>query len=678
MKLNTIIDIILLIVIMSFIFNYIPPSLLLSKTITTGGDTGTHYYPAQYMRDYLLPNFKIIGWSPGWYLGFPMFQFYFPLTFVIMALLSYIIPLQISFKLLTVAGTILLPIVVYFAFRLMKSKFPIPIIASSFTLPFLFMEANSMWGGNIPSTFAGEFSYSFGIALTILYFGFLYKGINENKFIVLNSILLTLIGLSHIYTLWWAGLTSLFFLLIKKDLKKNFIYLLKVNGLAFLLLAFFMLPMIFKLDYTTAYAARWAPKLSEVFPEIFWPFYILSLISLFFIIKDKNKPMLLLLFSIGISVISFYMAPLMGVVDIRFTPFFQLLPLLIAPYAISKIKIKASFLIPIIILLATLIWTSDNITFISSWADWNYKGFESKSLWPQFNGINNFVKGSYNDARVVYEHSPDHNAAGTMRAFENLPLFSGRSTMEGLYMQSSPSSPFVFYTQSEISQVSSCPFPQWHCTSFNIQKGTDHLKMFNVQYFIARSDKNKAALKNYSSEYKLVYSNNPYEIYELINNDNNYVFVPEYQPIFYPKDKNWKNTSYGWFKKDTSVHIVFDKKTTQKSESEKIPIDSNCITNENIKEESIEFTTNCINKPHIIRISYFPNWKVKGADKVYLVSPSFMLVYPKQESVKLYYGKTFIDVISYILTISGILIIIFVVIRKRIINKDDIQKHNKR
>jgi hypothetical protein len=32
-------------------------------------------------------------------------------------------------------------------------------------LPFLFMEGNSMWGGNIPSTLAGTFCYSMGFSL---------------------------------------------------------------------------------------------------------------------------------------------------------------------------------------------------------------------------------------------------------------------------------------------------------------------------------------------------------------------------------------------------------------------------------------------------------------------------------------------------------------------------------
>ena len=58
-----------------------------------------------------------------------------------------------------------------------------------------------------------------------------------------------------------------------------------------------------------------------------------------------------------------------------------------------------------------------------------------------------------------------------MRAFENLPLFSGRSTLEGLYMQGSPTAPFVFYIQSEVSTTPSCPFPDWGCARFNLDRG---------------------------------------------------------------------------------------------------------------------------------------------------------------------------------------------------------------
>ena len=112
-----------------------------------------------------------------------------------------------------------------------------------------------------------------------------------------------------------------------------------------------------------------------------------------------------------------------------------------------------------------------------------------------------YLKGNENDPRVVYEHSLEHNSFGTARAFESLPLFSGRSTLEGLYIQSTPTSPFVFYIESEVSKIAACPFLHRRCTTFNLENGTKHLKLFNVQHYVALSDQVKNALKN-NTEYR--------------------------------------------------------------------------------------------------------------------------------------------------------------------------------
>ena len=127
-----------IIAIFAFLLTYFTPDLLFSATTTSGGDTGSHNYLAGFMANELLPNLKLVGWSPGWYAGFPIFQFYFPLPYAIMALLSFAIPLEIAFKLVTVLGTFLMPLAAFLSFRFMKFKFPTPIIAAIFTLPFLF------------------------------------------------------------------------------------------------------------------------------------------------------------------------------------------------------------------------------------------------------------------------------------------------------------------------------------------------------------------------------------------------------------------------------------------------------------------------------------------------------------------------------------------------------------
>ena len=61
------------------IFLILNPWLVFSPTTPTGGDTGAHVFGPAYLRDHLLPEGRILGWSNDWIAGFPAFYFYFPL-----------------------------------------------------------------------------------------------------------------------------------------------------------------------------------------------------------------------------------------------------------------------------------------------------------------------------------------------------------------------------------------------------------------------------------------------------------------------------------------------------------------------------------------------------------------------------------------------------------------------
>jgi hypothetical protein len=536
-----------------------------------------------------------------------------------------------------------------------------------------------MWGGNIPSTLAGEFSYSFSLALTVLFFGLLYKGIKTKKYFLTNSILFAAITFSHVYTMLFALFSSTFFLIekIKRSIQ-NFIYLFKVYLIGFLVLGFWLLPFVFNLKYTTPYNFQWVfgDARKEIFPDILLPVVALAAYGSYAALKNKERKILFLIFAIFVSSVFFFLSPAIGVVDIRFLPFIQLFLTFIAAYGIGELIKNLSkrtiFVIPFIIFVITIVWVNKNVTYIPFWIKWNYEGFESKPLWDTFYKINNFLKGSYKDPRVVFEHSNLHDAAGTPRAFESLPLFSGRSTYEGLYMQSSISSPFIFYFQSEISEAAPCPYSQWQCTSYNSTKAAKHLAMFNVEYVIARTDKVKNDLGN-NSLYELAIAFEPYKIFRLKNNQNRYVTVPKYEPVVF-ETKNWKLDSYLWFQREDilDVPLVFTDDKSEFSLSsnsldkiQKVPLNNSCNISENIEIEEISFSTNCIGKPHIISISYFPNWKVEGADKIYLVSPSFMLVVPKQKNVRLYYGETTIDLLGKLSSYLGILAIALIILSRR-------------
>ena len=676
-----IISLVIIIAIFAYLFYYFKPSLLLSQTTISGGDTGSHNYLVYYLKNYLLPHGQIIGWSPDWYAGIPIFQFYFSFPYLLMILLSSIIPLQIAVKIITILGTFLMPITTFAAMKMMGFKHPVPIIAAIFVLPFLFMEANSMWGGNIPSTLAGEFSYSLSFSLTILFFGSVYKGIKSNKHLIPNSILFALISLTHIYTFIFSGISSIFFLLTrqKEKMVSHFKYLSKVYLIAFLLIAFWLVPLFVKMQYRTPFDYIWTVgSIKEVFPEILLPFYAIAIYGAYKGIKNRDERILFLLFAILMSIFLYKIAIFLRLTDIRFIPFLQFFPLLIAAYSFSVMNKKLKIILPIIILIATVIWVYNHTTFIAYWIQWNYSGFESKQPWPQLKSIMDYLT-SLPAGRVVHEFSSTHDKFGTVRVLEDIPFFTGKPVLEGLTIESAVNAPFVFWIQSEISEGPTCPLPRMQCSWFNTENGIEHLKIFNVNYLVATSSKLKNAIRN-NPQVTLLKSFDEIEIYRL-NNTGKYVELVKNEPVLVTA-ADWKNISLEWFKRmdliDTPLVFSTDPNDKQVFKSvlpdgnlssiKKIPINNNCSINEEVSNEEIKIKTNCIGKPLLIKISHFPNWHVEGAKKVYLVSPAFMLIYPEQENVRLYYADTPIDSAGKIFTIVGIAVVVLYFVSKKFSN----------
>ena len=706
---ETVVDIIVFSLIYWYILGTYDPSFMLSKTITTGGDMASHYYPAKYLQEYLLPQGRIIGWTQGWYVGMPFFQFYFPVPFVLIALLGYIIPLQISFKLVTALGVFLLPLTAYLCMRLLKLRFPMPIFAATFAIPFLFMESHSMWGGNIPSTLAGEFSYGISLSLVILFFGTLYYGLKEREYLLHNAILLAIIALTHVYTVLWAVSTSAFLLFMgdRKRLFERLFYLAKVYALSFMLAGFWVLPLLSRLGYTTSYDIPWTIT-ENILPTLLWPFAFLSVIGLISTIINREYRISFLLFSIVVSLAFFFLAPKIGVVDIRFLPFIYLVSMFMAAYGLSETtkSLKALTIVPILVVFLTMFWTNEynaplppggiNSDFIlkeltnwryhgysPGWVRWNYEGFEAKAVWPQFKAINDYLNGTVGSPRAQFEHNDQHNAAGTVRAYESIPLFSGRNILEGLYMQSIISSPYAFYIQAEISEQQSCPFwAAFPCTSFNLDNGTRHLNMFNVKHIVVRSEKLKRALMN-RTDWRFVFAAEPFEVWEVMSNPDHYVTVPKNEPVLFKvgKWKEWKNISYNWFRQMTYIDtpLVFVTEYDEKDRSRfknvitdmriddipSVPLNRQCNIQDVVKEEEISFSTDCVGLPHIISISDYPSWQIDyGADKIYLVSPSFMLVYPTQSKVRIVYKKILVDWGGIFLSAAAVVVIAYAFISR--------------
>lgn len=182
----------------AFVFWQLNPRLLLMDSLTAGGDMGAHVWLPSYVKEHLLPHGRVTGWTPDWYAGFPALTFYFPLPALLIVGLSYLMPYAIAFKLVTVSGVVSMPIAGWAFGRLAKLPFPVPACLAAAIVPFLFDTGYTILGGNIASTLAGEFSFSIGLSMAIVFLGLVAGGLDSNKRRGWAALLFGLIILTHI------------------------------------------------------------------------------------------------------------------------------------------------------------------------------------------------------------------------------------------------------------------------------------------------------------------------------------------------------------------------------------------------------------------------------------------------------------------------------------------------
>ncbi|MYG56266.1 MAG: glycosyltransferase [Acidimicrobiaceae bacterium] len=88
-----------------FVVWNVSPWLWFTDTTPTGGDLGAHVWSPAYLRDELLPNFRLTGWSPDWYAGFPAFTFYMVIPSLLIVIVN--VGLDVSIDLLSAIGVAL-------------------------------------------------------------------------------------------------------------------------------------------------------------------------------------------------------------------------------------------------------------------------------------------------------------------------------------------------------------------------------------------------------------------------------------------------------------------------------------------------------------------------------------------------------------------------------------------
>jgi hypothetical protein len=320
-------------------------------------------------------------------------------------------------------------------------------------------------------------------------------------------------------------------------------------------------------------------------------------------------------------------------------------------------------------------------SFISSWAKWNYTGYEGKDSYREYHDVVSTMAQLGEDegcGRAFWEYEEGLDRYGTPMALMLLPFWTDGciGSMEGLYFEASATTPFHFLTQVELSTSPSAAQRDLPYGTFDMTKGVDHLQLMGVKYYMATSQQAIDAARQ-ESRLTEVAQSPPWVIFEVADSelvqplanepavldgvhDNQKEWVEE------PVDATGKfgGPAVNWFvdPNQWGVYLAQDGPDDWQridpdapgATPEARPVDDVEVSNVEEGEESISFDVDQVGTPILVKSSYFPNWDVSGAEGPYRVAPNFMVVVPTSEHVELSYGRTGVEYLSYGMTLLGL------------------------
>ena len=225
------------------ILSILHPNLILKNNTPTGGDMGAHVWGPAYLRDVLLPHWRLTGWSMDWYSGLPAYRFYMVVPALAIVLLNVILPYGIAFKIIVVLGLVAFPYCAYFMGRIAKLAYPLPELMVVGATMFLLDESFTIYGGNIASTMAGEFSHSIALAFSLLGLGLFARVLEDGKHRGWAAVCIAMSALSHGIVLLFVFGGAVMMMALYRDRQRLRAGATTI-GVAILLSAFWVVPFL--------------------------------------------------------------------------------------------------------------------------------------------------------------------------------------------------------------------------------------------------------------------------------------------------------------------------------------------------------------------------------------------------------------------------------------------------
>jgi hypothetical protein len=237
-----------------------------------------------------------------------------------------------------------------------------------------------------------------------------------------------------------------------------------------------------------------------------------------------------------------------------------------------------------------------------------------------------------------------------------------------------------------MSYRSSNPVPGLKYHSFDMERGIKHMAVYGVDFYVSFTPEAKEKAEGLASLEKIADSD-PFVIFRLPETE--LVEVARYLPAVYEVPgpsllatltgstsatasdgtplPSFFDLALDWYEDIDGLDRIVatgGPETWPRIESleerPEIPLQvpENALSDIVVEDHRISFRTEAVGLPHIIKISYFPNWTATGAEGPWRITPSLMVVVPTQNDVVIEFRDTWAETVGNGLTLVGLVALI--------------------
>lgn len=749
----------------------VQPGLLIKINTPTGGDMGAHVWGPAYLRDHLLPEWRLNGWTMDWYSGFPIYRFYMVVPALLIVLLDVVLPYGVAFKLVAVLGIVTLPIALYAFGRLARFAYPLPELFAVVGLIYLLDESYTIYGGNVASTMAGEFSFSIALSLAMLGFGLFARGLETGEHRVKAAITIALAVLCHGIVAIFVTVGLLIMGLLWLD-RTRFRWFVTTAGTGALLSAFWIVPFLGNHAYMTdmkykgepgsgSFTSFWdmffalPPFFNVLFTGLAIVGFVASIVrrqltgtwlgvtglvfaALVFLTKD-SLPVIGLLWNprlLPFVNMCRYLLAAVGAVEIvwavvRWAQLERFRREVVraggvatAPgvgpidrggqFVASTATALSLTVVALVVLgfrfqvlpggsfevengrneytwLGIIEGPADAGGFVDGWARWNFSGYEGKAYYGEYYDVVQTMKAIGAErgcGRALWENYGDNDRYGTTMALMLLPFWTDGciGSSEGLFFEAAGTTPYHFLAAAAMSKQSSNPVRELRYDNNDAAVGVPYLQDLGMRYYLAVTPE-AIAQAEAQPELTLIDTAGPWHIYEVAGGD---IVVPlTVQPVVVEgrsgdQRERWLEVGTSWFQQREEwaaipaadgpedwqripVEVDLGRRVGEPGDDsrnvdivvpgepiEPVALPEVQVSDVVVGDDSVSFSVDRPGVPVLVRVSYFPNWKVDGAEGPYRVAPNMMVVVPTDTEVRLHFDSSAMDWLAYVLTLLGV------------------------